>query len=32
MTGDVKPIGHDEYLARIDKARKLMGSTASARC
>ena len=25
MTGDVKPIGHDEYLLRIDKARKLMG-------
>ena len=25
ITGDVKPIGHDEYLARIDKARKLMG-------
>ncbi len=24
MTADVKPIGHDEYLARIDKARKLM--------
>ena len=24
MTGDVKPIGRDEYLARIDKARKLM--------
>jgi len=25
MTGDVKPIGRDEYLLRIDKARKLMG-------
>jgi len=25
MTGDVKPIGRDEYLARIDKARQLMG-------
>ena len=25
MTGDVKPIGRAEYLARIDKARKLMG-------
>ena len=25
MTGDVKPIGHDEYLVRIDKARKVMG-------
>src|SRR5215470_16694491 len=25
MTGDVKPIGHDEYLARIEKARRLMG-------
>jgi Xaa-Pro aminopeptidase len=24
MTADVKPIGHDEYLARVDKARKLM--------
>ena len=24
MTAGVKPIGHDEYLARIDKARKLM--------
>ncbi len=24
MTTDVKPIGHDEYLTRIDKARKLM--------
>ncbi len=25
MTGDVKPIGRAEYLARIDKARALMG-------
>ena len=25
MTGDVAPIGRDEYLARIDKARRLMG-------
>jgi Xaa-Pro dipeptidase len=25
MTGDVVPIARDEYLARIDKARKLMG-------
>jgi Xaa-Pro dipeptidase len=24
MTGDVKPIGHDEFLARIEKARRLM--------
>jgi len=24
MTAGVKPIGHDEYLARVDKARKLM--------
>ena len=24
MTGDVKPIGHDEYLLRIEKARRLM--------
>jgi Xaa-Pro dipeptidase len=26
MTDDVKPIGRDEYLLRIDKARKLMGT------
>jgi len=25
MTGDVKPISRDEYLLRIEKARKLMG-------
>jgi len=25
MTDDVKPIGRDEFLARIDKARELMG-------
>jgi Xaa-Pro dipeptidase len=25
MTGDIVPIGRDEYLARIDKARALMG-------
>ena len=25
LTGDVKPISRDEYLARIDKARALMG-------
>src|SRR5690242_16261213 len=25
MTDDVKPIGRDEFLARIDKARQLMG-------
>jgi len=27
MTGDVKPIGRDEYLLRIEKARRLMASS-----
>ena len=33
MTGDVVPIGRDEYLARIAKAQRLMArGRASARC
>ena len=33
MTGDVVPIGRDEYLARIAKAQRLMASAGDrARC